>query len=97
MHARSYTNLLARLDEHNEYVRQVTPTSKFNMVELGQGWAPLCRILDLPVPAKPFPQANDADAVKGLELKIFREAAGRWLLVLGLPLALVIGVWKYVV
>ncbi|KAM0288245.1 hypothetical protein ACHAO9_007424 [Fusarium lateritium] len=87
----------ARLDEHNEYVRRVTPASKFNMVELGQGWAPLCKILGLPVPANPFPQANDADAVKGLELKIFREAAGRWLFVLGLPLALAVGVWKFVI
>jgi hypothetical protein len=65
------------------------------MMDLSQGWAPLCDVLGLPVPAKPFPRANDADAVKGLELQILREAGLRWLFILGLPLIIVTSLWAY--
>ncbi|KAF5025501.1 hypothetical protein F66182_2406 [Fusarium sp. NRRL 66182] len=74
----------ARLSEHNQYVQQVTPAEKFHMMDLGQEWTPLCEILGLPVPNKPLPRANDADAVKGLELQILREAGVRWLAIAGL-------------
>lgn len=71
-----------RMDEHNEYVKNVTPPEKFHMMELKEGWEPLCRILNLPVPDEPFPRVNDADAVEGVNKKIMREAGSRWALIL---------------
>ncbi|KAL0571954.1 hypothetical protein V5O48_010006 [Marasmius crinis-equi] len=68
-----------RMDEHNEYVKEVTPPSNFHMMELSEGWAPLCKVLGKPIPDEPFPRANDAEAVQGLELQIFKEAGSRWL------------------
>ncbi len=43
------------------------------------GWGPLCKILDLPIPEEPFPRANDK--VQGQEaLKtLIKLAAIRWL------------------
>ncbi|KAF4945215.1 hypothetical protein FGADI_12114 [Fusarium gaditjirri] len=79
----------ARLEEHNRYVQQVTPSDKFHMMDLSEGWAPLCGVLEFPVPAKPFPRVNDADAVKELELQILREAGVRWLFIFGIPLIIV--------
>jgi hypothetical protein len=36
---------IERMDEHNEYVREVTPPEKFSMMELSEGWGLLCKIL----------------------------------------------------
>lgn len=63
---------------HNEWVRSHTPPEKFHMVELKDGWAPLCRILDKPVPEEPFPRANDADAVAVLSKRILMRALLVW-------------------
>jgi Sulfotransferase domain len=42
------------MDEHNQYVRGVTPPEKFHMMELSEGWAPLCKILGTSIPDEPF-------------------------------------------
>ncbi|KAE9372773.1 hypothetical protein N431DRAFT_339932 [Stipitochalara longipes BDJ] len=67
-----------RMDEHNEYVREVTPNEKFHMMELSEGWAPLCKILGISIPDETFPRANDAEAVEGLAGQILLEAGTRW-------------------
>lgn len=69
---------IGRMDEHNEYVKEVTPPGKFHMIDLSEGWAPLCSILGAPIPNEAFPRANDADAIKGLASQIFIEAGSRW-------------------
>lgn len=66
------------MDEHNEYVRQVTPPAQFHMMELSEGWNPLCKMLNVPIPDTPFPRANDAEAVEGLNKDILKEAGSRW-------------------
>lgn len=67
------------MDEHNAYVQSVTPPNQFHMMELSEGWAPLCRILGVSTPNAPFPRANDAEAVEGLASQILIEAGKRWL------------------
>jgi len=67
------------MDEHNEYVKKVTPPHKFHMMELSDGWQPLCKILNMKIPNEPFPRANDAEAVEGLAGQIFWGAAWRWI------------------
>lgn len=66
------------LEHHNNWVRDNTPPDKFHVVELKDGWEPLCRILDKPIPNEPFPRANDADAVRELSKKIFMRALITW-------------------
>ncbi|SPN97350.1 uncharacterized protein DNG_00864 [Cephalotrichum gorgonifer] len=67
-----------RMGEHNSHVRAITPASKFHMMELSEGWAPLCNMLSAPVPDEPFPRANDAEAVEGLAGVILKDAGTRW-------------------
>jgi hypothetical protein len=74
-------------------VKKVTPPDKFHMMQLSQGWDPLASALKLSIPDTPFPRVNDADAVKGLELQILKEAGVRWLMILGLPLIMTIIAW----
>lgn len=66
------------LEHHNNWVRDNTPPDQFHVVELKDGWEPLCRILDKPIPNEPFPRANDADAVRELSKKIFMRALITW-------------------
>eukprot|EP00877_Chromochloris_zofingiensis_P009869 jgi/Chrzof1/5135/Cz15g12210.t1 len=45
--------------DHNEEVKRTVPADKLLVFEVSQGWEPLCRFLDVPVPDKPFPNTND--------------------------------------
>lgn len=45
-------------NRHNEEVRKRVPHSRLLEWHPGDGWKPLCRALDLPVPDRPFPHAN---------------------------------------
>jgi hypothetical protein len=66
------------MDEQNEYARSVTPPSQFHMMDLKDGWTPLCRIVSVDVPEQPFPRANDAEAVNAVAGQIFVEAGKIW-------------------
>ena len=46
---------------HNQSVRQLAPPQRLIEWQPGQGWEPLCRALDLPVPDQPFPHLNTTD------------------------------------
>lgn len=73
--------------DHIERVKRVVPPEKLLVFEAKDGWEPLCRFLDRPVPAGPFPHLNDAATIhRGL--RALRIA--KWLLPAAL-LALVIG------
>lgn len=67
-----------RLEQHNAYVKTVTPREKFVMMELKEGWGPLGEALGKEVPDEEFPRANDAEAVERLEGRILVEAAKVW-------------------
>jgi hypothetical protein len=48
-------------NRHNDGVRQSVPPAQLLVFEVQEGWEPLCRFLDAPVPTgKPFPHVNDA-------------------------------------
>jgi Sulfotransferase domain len=48
-------------DEHNAHVRSTVPASRLVDWQPGDGWEPICRALDLPVPDEPFPHVNTTD------------------------------------
>ncbi|MGH7146141.1 MAG: sulfotransferase family protein [Planctomycetota bacterium] len=43
---------------HNEQVRKVVPKDRLVEWRPGDGWAPICNALKIPVPAEPFPHVN---------------------------------------
>ncbi len=51
--------LAAAFTAHNEAVKAAIPADRLLVFEVKQGWEPLCRFLDVPVPAEDFPRTND--------------------------------------
>jgi hypothetical protein len=45
-------------EAHNARVREVAPSDRLLIWQVGDGWAPICEALDLPVPDEPFPHTN---------------------------------------
>ncbi|RYP25033.1 hypothetical protein DL767_008502 [Monosporascus sp. MG133] len=64
---------------HNNWVRSIVPKEKLLEMKLGDGWAPLCEFLGVPVPDEPFPRANDTDAAARYAKAIFKRLAQVWL------------------
>jgi len=46
-------------DAHNQAVIDAIPAPRLLIYEPGDGWEPLCRFLDVPVPGEAFPHLND--------------------------------------
>ncbi len=51
--------LIAGFLAHNEAVRTSVDPDKLLVYEVYQGWAPLCRFLEVDIPDEPFPRVND--------------------------------------
>ncbi|MCA9681623.1 MAG: sulfotransferase family protein [Myxococcales bacterium] len=50
---------IGKFHEHVERVKATIPTERLLVMEVKQGWAPLCAFLGVPVPELPFPHVND--------------------------------------
>jgi hypothetical protein len=46
-------------EDHNQAVIDAIPASRLLVYEPGDGWGPICRFLDVPVPHEDFPHLND--------------------------------------
>lgn len=55
---------IAGYERWNREVQERVPSDRLLVFEAKQGWEPLCRFLDLPVPEAPFPHVNDTEAFK---------------------------------
>lgn len=51
-------DLVGAFKAHNEAVKEVIPANRLLVFEVKQGWEPLCRFLDVPVPDTEFPRTN---------------------------------------
>ena len=52
---------IAAYERHNADVIRTVPKERLLVFDVKQGWEPLCRFLNVPVPAIPFPKANTKD------------------------------------
>ena len=68
MHDREH--LIARFNQHIEDVMAAIAPDRLLVFEAKQGWGPLCKFLDLPVPEGDFPYINDTTATKDILRKI---------------------------
>jgi len=55
---RDREHAIAVFNRHNADVRKTIPRDRLLVYEVAQGWAPLCRFLDVAVPTTPMPKAN---------------------------------------
>jgi len=54
-------SVLAMFKRHNEAVITQVPKDRLLVFEALQGWEPLCRFLDVPVPGTPYPKTNTTE------------------------------------
>mmetsp|Transcript_14678 Transcript_14678/g.16240 ORF Transcript_14678/g.16240 Transcript_14678/m.16240 type:complete len:168 (-) Transcript_14678:205-708(-) len=81
-------------NEWNEEVRNFVPKERLLVFDVREGWEPLCKFLDLPIPDQPFPNVNDANQMEKF-IKSYRRKA--WAFAIGVP-TLIAGIaytsWK---
>ncbi|EJD54839.1 hypothetical protein AURDEDRAFT_51345 [Auricularia subglabra TFB-10046 SS5] len=53
-------------DHHYRTIKETVPPERLLVYRLGEGWGPLCKFLDKPVPDAEFPWVNDAAELKRL-------------------------------
>jgi hypothetical protein len=63
-------------ERHNEQVRRAVPADRLIDWRPGDGWAPICAALELPVPDEPFPHVNTAAEFRARGSVASAQAAG---------------------
>jgi len=58
---------IAAYERHNAEVRNACDDGRLVEWQPGDGWAPICEALSLPVPERPFPHANPAGEFRARE------------------------------
>lgn len=54
---------IAAFERHNQAVQERVPQGRLLVYDVKEGWEPLCRFLDVPIPVgQPFPHLNDRSA-----------------------------------
>ena len=84
------------LTRYNKWIYDNTFNPDNRLVyTLSQGWEPLCKLLDKPVPNEPFPRANDAKAFADCVKHIVRTTSMTWLAILSTTGILTYGGYRY--
>jgi hypothetical protein len=52
---------IAAYRKRTEEVKAAIPADRLLVFDVAEGWSPLCRFLDVPVPADPFPRVNSTE------------------------------------
>lgn len=53
-------------NRHTEEVRRTIPAGRLLVYELGSGWEPICRFLNVPIPDEPYPSTNSTDDFRAM-------------------------------
>ena len=78
-------------DRHIDYLERTVPNEKLVYFNVKDGWEPLCKALDVPVPEDvEFPRINDGAAMEEFAKKHINRGLVRWAVVFGV-IALVAG------
>jgi len=56
----------AAYEEHNRTVRAAVPGDRLLEWHPGDGWAPICAALEVPVPSEPFPHVNTTSEFRAM-------------------------------
>jgi hypothetical protein len=72
----------------------MVPPEKLLVMQLKDGWAPLCKFLGVPVPEGPLPRANDTEAVLQVSNDVTRRLIQIWGTALGTMAVVGFAVWR---
>lgn len=65
--------------DHYDHVRRVVPADNLLEWSPKEGWEPLCKFLEQPIPSTPFPRANEAAVFQQKSATVVRDAFKRFL------------------
>lgn len=89
-------------DRHLAYLEDVVPKEKLFYYSVKDGWAPLCEILEVPIPDEPFPRLNDSKDFQIMFQNLALQGLLRWAAVLVGSIVVVVvtslispHVWRY--
>lgn len=74
--------------EHYERVKKLCPPERLLLYRVQEGWEPLCKFLDVPVPDREFPRVNDSKQFAHLHAMMWYMALGKMLLKVSSALAI---------
>ncbi|MDO8433276.1 MAG: sulfotransferase [Candidatus Binatus sp.] len=60
------THAIEVFQRHNQEVRDTIDPARLLVFDVREGWAPLCRFLEVAVPEEPFPRLNDTASTQAL-------------------------------
>jgi hypothetical protein len=64
--------MIAAFEKHTAEVKRAIPRDRLLVLDVKQGWKPLCDFLGVPIPSRPFPKLNSRDEL-GAALAATRE------------------------
>eukprot|EP00095_Tigriopus_kingsejongensis_P008978 maker-scaffold334_size202906-snap-gene-1.30 protein:Tk08978 transcript:maker-scaffold334_size202906-snap-gene-1.30-mRNA-1 annotation:"sulfotransferase family" len=68
------TESVAFFNQWTDYVVENVPKERLLIMEVKEGWNPLCKFLDVPVPKEPFPSKNETAVIrKNINHKLLQE------------------------
>jgi len=67
---------IAVFNRHTQEVRDAIDPARLLVLDVRDGWAPLCRFLEVPVPDEPFPRLNDTASTQAM-IRMLRESTQR--------------------
>lgn len=59
LHDRDYA--IDIFEKHNAQVRETIPAERLLVFNIGDGWEPLCKFLEKPIPDTPYPKSNTGE------------------------------------
>lgn len=74
-------------------IKRVTPAERLLVYRIGEGWEPLCKFLDKPVPSVEFPHVNERIEMQRRIDDLFARSVSKALRKLGMYAATVAAVW----
>ncbi len=79
------------MQHHINWLKRIVPPERLHFLDIKDGWEPLCKILDVPVPDEPFPRINEKAAMKELDGVMMARVYTHWGIIIGGALAAVVG------
>ena len=76
------------------YVKETVPPSRLLIFEPKEGWEPLCKFLDQPIPEGPFPHVNDTASMRR-NFNMLRLMSYTTLYVIPMLLSATVGFWMF--
>ncbi|KAH8655878.1 hypothetical protein BX600DRAFT_515563 [Xylariales sp. PMI_506] len=83
-------------DQHMAWLKETVPQDRLIFYDVRDGWDPLCRALDLPVPADiPFPRINDSKAIDDFAKAQVQRGLTRWALIFVTATTVTLALFNY--